>query len=55
MSRKVNVPSYERLLLEIGTLTVAQLEVMAACVKVRLSQIKPKGSRPKAVKEEKAS
>lgn len=60
MSKKVQLSDFERQILWIGAATAVELESAQRLIKVRLSQIKPKGATGKSkakpeLREEKAS
>ena len=47
MSRKIQLSTYEQMILDIGSMTAAELESILKCAKVRLAQMKPKATRKK--------
>lgn len=48
MSRKVVIPPYEQMILNIGTMSADQLYNFVSIAKARLAQLKPRGTKPKS-------
>lgn len=54
MSKKVTLPRYEQMILDVAGMKPEELEILISCAKVRLSQLKPRAprkSKPKPVQE----
>jgi hypothetical protein len=47
MPKKITLPSYERMIMEIGGMSIAQLTVLIDCAKVALARLQPKTARKK--------
>lgn len=45
MSRKITLPPYEQMLLQMGSFSAEQLDNVVKCAKVRLAQMQPKAAR----------
>lgn len=54
MSRKISLPPYEQMLLQMGSFSAEQLDNVMKCAKVRLAQMQPKAVRKKAAKRAEA-
>lgn len=53
MSKKITLPKYEQMILDIGTMNQEQLETVIRCAKRMLADLRPRVTRKKKAPEPK--